>query len=140
MPSPAPSPLDSDRDDPQTSRLRRIDHGLRTIVIGGNHRSAIRGDEIAEQPQLGGKIMRDVGMIIHVIARQIGEAAGADPDAVQPILIEPMRRRLERQMGDAVARDFIELAMQRYRIRRRQRSVDGAPGDTRPMVPMLAEA
>src|SRR6185437_658201 len=45
----------------------------------------------------------------------------------QPILIEPMRRRLERQMADAVARDFIELAMQRYRIRRRQRSVDGAP-------------
>src|SRR6185437_17173061 len=27
---------DSDRDDPQTSRLRGIDHGLRTIVIGRN--------------------------------------------------------------------------------------------------------
>src|SRR3979409_19966 len=29
-------------------------------------------------------------------------------------------------MGDAVGRDFVELAMQRNRIRRRQRSVDGA--------------
>ena len=41
-------------------------------------------------------------MIVHVIAREVGEAAGADPHAVQPVLVEPMRRRLERQMGDAI--------------------------------------
>ena len=70
--------------------------------------------------------MRDIRMIIHVVARQIGEAAGGDAHAVQPVLVEPVRRRLERQMRDAFARDLVELPMQRDRIRRRQRSVDGA--------------
>ena len=48
--------------------------------------------------------------------------------AVEPVLVEAVRGGLERQMGDAVAGDFIELAMQRDRIGRRQRSVDGALG------------
>ena len=95
-------------------------------MIGRDHRRAIGCDQIAKQPQLGGKIMRDVGMVIHVVARQVGEAAGVDPDPVQPELIEPVRGRLEREMGDALAGDFIELPMQRNRIRRRQRSVDGS--------------
>ena len=58
-------------------------------------------DEIAEQPQLGGEIMRDVRMVIHVIARQVGESAGTDADTVQSILIEPVRRSLECEMRDA---------------------------------------
>ena len=60
-------------------------------MIGRDHRRAVGGDEIAEQPQLGGEIMRDVGMVIHVVARQIGKAAGADAHAVEPILIEAVR-------------------------------------------------
>ena len=60
-------------------------------MIGRDHRSAIRRDQIAEQPQLGGKIMRDVRMVIHVVARQVGETAGGDAHAVEPILIEPVR-------------------------------------------------
>ena len=51
---------------------------------------------------------------------------GADAHAVQPILVEPVRGGLEREMGDALARDLVELPMQRDRIRRRQRAVDGA--------------
>ena len=83
--------LAADRNDPQLSRTRNIDHGLRTIMIGRDHRSAIRHHQIAEQPQLGGKIMRDVRMVVHVVAREIGETAGCYAHAVQPILIEPVR-------------------------------------------------
>jgi len=42
-------------------------------------------------------------------------------------------------MRDALAGNFIELPMQRNRIRRRQRPVDVRFGDTSPMVPMLAD-
>ena len=118
--------LAADRDDAQTRAPRRIDHLLRAIMIGGDHRGAIRPHEIAEQPQLGVEIMRDIGMIIHVVARQIGKTAGGDPHAVEPELVEAVRGSLEGEMGDAVACDLVELAMQRDRIGRRQRAVDGA--------------
>ena len=42
------------------------------------------------------------------------------------ILVEPVRGRLEGEMRDAVAGDLVELPMQRDRIGRRQRAVDGA--------------
>ena len=70
--------------------------------------------------------MRDIRMVIHVVAGEIGEAAGGDAHAVEPILIEPVRGSLERKMRDAIARDFVELAMQRDRIRRRQRAVNNS--------------
>ena len=95
-------------------------------MVGRNHRGAASRHQIAKQPQFGGEVMRDVGMIIHVIARQIGKAAGRDADAVEPELVEAMRRGFERQMGDAVLRNLIELAMQRDRIGRRQRSINGS--------------
>ena len=81
----------ADGDDPQGPRPRRIDHLLRAIMIGRDHRRAARRDEIAEQPQLGGEVMRDIGMIVHVIAREIGEAAGGDAHAVQAVLIKAVR-------------------------------------------------
>ena len=68
-------------------------------MIGRDHRRAAVGDEIAEQPQLGVEVMRDIGMIIHVVARQIGEAAGGDAHAVEPVLVEPVRRRFEARDG-----------------------------------------
>jgi hypothetical protein len=70
--------------------------------------------------------MRDVRMIVHVIAREIGKTAGGDAHAVEPELVEPVRGRLEGQMRDAVAGDFVELPVKRDRVRRRQRAVDRA--------------
>ena len=81
----------SDRDDPQAADALRINHCLRAIVIGRNHRSAISSDQLAKQPELGVQVMLYIRMVIHVIARQIGEAAGSDAHAVQPILIEAVR-------------------------------------------------
>ena len=95
-------------------------------MIGGNDGGAIRHHEIAEQSQLGVEVVRDIRMIIHVVARQIGKTAGGDPHAVEPELVEAVRRSLEGEMGDAVSCDLVELAMQRDRIGRRQRAIDGA--------------
>ncbi len=99
MPSPAPSPLRPTVIIRKLPFARRVDHGLRTIMIGRDHRGAAVDDQIAEQPQLGGEVMRDVRMIIHVVARQIGEAAGRDAHAVEPELVEAVRGRLEREMA-----------------------------------------
>src|SRR6266700_6075107 len=95
-------------------------------MIGRDHGSTARRDQLAEQPKLGRQIMRDSRMIIHVVAREMGEAAGRDAHAVEAVLIEPVRGRLERKMRDAIVRDLVELPMQRDRIRRRQRAIDGA--------------
>ena len=95
-------------------------------MIGRDHGRAAGRDEIAEQPQLGGEVMRDVGMIIHVVARKIGEAAGCDAHAVEPELVEPVRRGLEGEMRHAIISDLVELPVQRDRVRRRQRAVDRA--------------
>ena len=95
-------------------------------MIGRDHRRAVRRDQIAEQPQLGGEVVRLVRMVVHVIAREIGEAAGGDAHAIEPELVEPVRGRLEGQMRDAVAGDFVKLPVQRDRVRRRQRAVHRA--------------
>ena len=122
----------ADGDNPQASRARRLDHFLRTLMIGRNHRRAIRRNEIAEQPQLGGEVMRHIRMVIHVVARKIGKTAGGDAYAVEPELVEPVRGRLEGEMRHPVARDFVELPVQRDRVRRRQRAVDRALGRNEP--------
>ena len=118
--------IPADADQAQAARLRRRDRFGRTIMIGGNHRRAARHHQIAEQPQLGGQIVRDVGVIIHVVARQIGKSAGADPQPVEPVLIKAVRGCFQREMADALAGDFIDGTMQRDRIGRGQRAIDGA--------------
>jgi len=66
--------------------------------------------------------MRDVGMVIHVVARKIGEAAGGDAHAIEAGTVEPVREASKARCVTALARDFVELLMQRDRIRRRQAS------------------
>jgi hypothetical protein len=97
-------------------------------MIGGDHGRAPRRDEFAEQPELGREVMRDGRMVIHVVAREIGEAAGRHAHAVEAILVEPVRGGLEGKMRDTLARDLVELPVQRDWIGRRQRAVDGALG------------
>ena len=72
-------------------RPRAASIRLPSIMVGGDHRGAAGDNQIAEQPQLCVEIMRDVGMIIHVVARQVGKAAGRDTYAIEPKLIEAMR-------------------------------------------------
>ena len=65
-------------------------------------------------------------MIVEMVARQIGEGAGGDAHAVEPVLVEAVRGRFERQMRDALAGELVERAMQLDRIGRGQRAVDFA--------------
>ena len=112
--------LVADRDRQQLPFARHFDHVGRVVVVGRDHGCAAIHHEIAEQPKFRGKIMGHIRMVIHVIAREVRESAGIHPNAVEPVLIEPVRGGFKGQMGDALARDLVELAMQRDRIRRRQ--------------------
>ena len=58
-----------------------------------------------------------------MVARKIGEGAGRDAHAVEPMLVEAVRGGFERQMRDAFARQLVERAMQFDRVGRRQRAV-----------------
>ena len=65
-------------------------------------------------------------MIVEVVAGDVGEAAGGKAKSVEPELIETMRRCFDRQMGDALAGQRVDRAMQIDRIGRRQRTVNFA--------------
>jgi hypothetical protein len=62
-----------------------------------------------------------------MVAADVGKAAGREAHAVEPVLVETVRRRLQRQMGHAVPGQLGERAMQRDRVRRGQRAIDLAP-------------
>ncbi len=116
----------ADRDQLQPALLRRRDHRAAMLVIDVDHRSATVCHQIIEQPELGREIGLDARMIIEMIAAQIGEAARRDTHAVEPMLVEAVRRRLDREMSDAFARQFRQRAVQVDRIGRGQRAIDFA--------------
>ena len=103
--------------------LRRLDHLSGIAIVDVDHRRAVRRDQVGEQPQLGGEIVFDGLVIIEMVAREVGEGAGGDAHAVEPVLVEAVRGRFERQMRDALARQRIERAVQLDRIGRGQRAV-----------------
>jgi hypothetical protein len=59
-----------------------------------------------------------------MIAAEIGEAAGRNAHAVEAALIESMRGGFNGEMRHAFARELIERAVQRNRIRGGERAVD----------------
>src|SRR5271167_797160 len=61
-----------------------------------------------------------------MVARDIGETTRRDAQSVEPMLVEAVRRRFDRQMRDAVAGERVERAMQRDGIRRGERAVSFA--------------
>ena len=117
--------LRADGDGLKSARPHRCDH-LRGdgAVSVDDRRRAIR-QEVPEQPELGGQIVLDRRVIVHMVAREICERARGKPHAVEPLLVETMRGRLDREARDAACGQPVEKLMQRDRIRRGQRSVDG---------------
>ncbi len=116
----------TDRQHAQSARAARVDHGPRFRMIGGDDGRAVGRDKLGEQPQLGGEIVFDGRVIVHVVSAEIGERRDPHAHAVEAMLIETVRGGLQRQMRDALARDVVERPVQRDRIGRRQRPVDGA--------------
>ncbi len=93
-------------------------------MIDIDHRRAATLDQIREQPQLGGEIVRHAWMIIEMIAADIGKAGRHNLHAIEPMLVEAVRGGLDGEMGHALLGQRIELLMQRDRVGRGQGSVD----------------
>ena len=87
----------------EAAPLGRLDHLPGIAIVDVDHRRAARQHQIGEQAQLGGEIGLHGRMIIEMVARQIGEGAGGDAHAVEPVLVEPVRGGFQRQMRDAFA-------------------------------------
>ena len=83
------------------------------------------GSRSSKQPQLGGEIVLDRRMVVHVVAGEIGERARGEAHAVEPLLVEAVRRGLHGEVGDAACGEPVEELMERDRVRGGQRSVDG---------------
>src|SRR5262245_64143179 len=61
-----------------------------------------------------------------MVAAEIGETAGRHAHAVEATLIEPVRGGFYGEMRHAFARELIERAVERDRVRRGERAVDFA--------------
>ncbi len=83
--------LRADRHDLKAALPGGLDHLAGITIVDVDHRRAVRLHQIGKQPQLGGEIIFDSLMIVEMIARQIGEGAGGDAHAVEPMLIEAVR-------------------------------------------------
>ena len=82
------------------------------LVAGVEHGGPIRRHDPLEEAGLGGEVGVGVGVIVHVVAGDVGERRRSDADAIQPVLREPMAGRLQRQVLDAVFRELGEHAVQ----------------------------
>ena len=94
---------------PRAAAQRREPRGFRPLSALSTAVPPAR-QQLGEQPRLGGEIGLHVAVIVEMIAGQIGEGGGGERDAVEPVLVEPVARRLERDMVDAGARRVGELA------------------------------
>ena len=74
-------------------RLRRYGRHRLPCLGFQRHRSdggrATR-QQVAEQPQLGGPIGGHAAVVVEVVAGQVGEGAGAEPQPIEPELVETM--------------------------------------------------
>ena len=68
-------------------------------------------------------IVLDGRMIVHMVAAEIGEAAGRQLHAVEAALVKPMAGGFHRGVGDAGIRQFPQQLVQGDRIGRRQRAI-----------------
>ena len=114
----------------QTSRPARRAAARRrpTTVVGEDHRRRALRQQRLEEPQLGGVIVLDRRMVVHVVAAEIGEGAGGQPDTVEAALVEPVARRLHGRVLDAGRRQLGQQAVQGDWIGRRQGAVLVAAG------------
>ncbi len=109
----------SDGEKAQPTIFRDGEKTLCVLGVAVDDRDAVRAHQFGKEAKLGGKVVVESRVIIHVVAGDVGEGSRRDLDAVQTILIEAMARRLERQMLDAVTFHLREQTMKLDRIRGR---------------------
>ena len=125
---PQPGALDSGRENAQAPRGAGGEDLRGDVAIGVDDGALAGLEQALEQLQLGREIGFHRGVIIEMVAREIGEGAGAEADAVEPMLDDAMRGGLERKMRDAATAEFVERLVQCDRIRRRQRAIVRSAG------------
>ena len=133
-------PVARHRGEPQRFAPRADgEHGAARAPGGGDHLrgvlgirvddgNAARGQQLREQPQLGREIGLHGRVIVEVIAAEVGEGCSLQPHAVEPVLVEAVRGRLEGQVRDALARQLGQSLVQADGVRRGQPAVDAAVG------------
>ena len=114
--------------DIETGFARRTDRLLRPWIVSEDHGGSALFHQRIEEPHLRGHIVLDGGMIIHVVAAEIGETGGCQPHSIETALVETMAGRLHRRMRHAFGRKFGQKRMQRHRIGRGERAVILAAG------------
>ncbi len=107
----------------QAGGMRRTNRRLGPRIVGEDDGRRALWQQRVEQAQLGAVILLDRRMIIHVVAAEIGEAAGGKPHAVEPALVEAVARRFHRGVGDAGIGQFRQQPVQFDRIGRGQLAV-----------------
>ncbi len=115
----------SDGEDAAAGILGSGDGAVGPIGVGVDDGRAVLGQQLGEEAQLGGEVGLDGRMIIEVVASKIGEGGGLEAHAVEAVLVEAVGGRLEGKVGDALDRQLGERLVQRDRVGRRQRAVDG---------------
>ncbi len=86
--------------------------------VGVEDRRAALRQQLGEEAALGREIGRHVGVIIEMVACQIGERRRRQGEPVEAELVEPVARRLDRDVLDALLLQGVELAMEQHRVGR----------------------
>jgi len=79
----------ADRDEPETPRLRFRRHAPPGFAIDIDDRGGAFRQKLGEQPELLREIVLEARVIVQMIARDIGESAGGERDAVDAALLQP---------------------------------------------------
>ena len=102
----------ADGQDGAPAVARRRDHLRGMLGIGIDDGGPVGRQQLGEQAQLGGEIGLHAGVIVEMVAAQIGEGRGLQPDAVEPVLVEAVRGGLEGQVRDALGRQLRQRPVQ----------------------------
>jgi hypothetical protein len=111
--------MSADGHEAQTTALRGGDEIIRVVRVAIDHRDAAVANKTIEQAELGLEVGLERRVIVEVIARDVGEGGGGDVNTVETELVEPVTRRFERQMIDALVLQSRELRVEIDGIGRR---------------------
>jgi hypothetical protein len=112
-------------DDLGAARLHDFGHPLAVGIVEIDHRHAVLGQKLGEEPQLGVEIGLHRAVVVEVILREIGEGRRAGADRLHPPLVQPVGGRLHRHAVDPVGADIGQERLQRQGV---GRGVDAGRG------------
>ena len=114
-------------------RRQRADQVSATRVVGVDHR--VRETRRLEQCRLGPRVGIHVRVIVEVVAAQIGEHRGVDPDRFDSALVEGVGRHLHGERVESGIAHLRQPAVDLDRARCRQPRLLEHPGPTRAKGP-----